>query len=323
MTTDFPAADLAHEAAPVPTPTITVWEGESLFSRLIRTVILPLIGSKQVLRDVDRHARQLARTRLKGETPPPARVSRRYKITEKTFAGAKALFVEPKRGTAKRTIIYIHGGAYVAHLMYHQWHLVEGLASWNDARVIVPHYPLAPEHDWRPAFAMMMALYESVLSEVGADQITLTGDSAGGGFALSFAQLLRDEGQPLPAKLVLFSPWLDLREDNPAQAALDCDDPMLARPVLVWSAQKWAGETPLDDPRISPVLGDIRGLPPTLVFSGTADLLHSDSLDLIARAQRANCAMRLVIGERMTHAWSVLTTREAKRLHAETAAFLR
>uniref|UniRef100_UPI002615111D alpha/beta hydrolase fold domain-containing protein n=1 Tax=Novosphingobium sp. TaxID=1874826 RepID=UPI002615111D len=278
---------------------IEVWRGESLFSRLIRTVILPLMGSKAVLNDIDRHARQLARTRIKGEARPPRRMARRYRISSRSYAGADAMFVEPIGRQTRRTIIYIHGGAYVANMMHHQWHLVEGLVTHNDARVVIPHYPLAPEHDWQPAYAMMLALYESLVAEQCAENIILTGDSAGAGFALSLAQLLRDAGRPLPARLVLYSPWLDLRADNPAQAAMDHADPILARPVLVWSAQHWAGNTPLEDPRISPVLGDIRGLPPTLVFSGTADLLHPDALALIAKAEAHGCPMRLVIGERM------------------------
>jgi acetyl esterase/lipase len=322
MTTDNNQASRRSEAA-APRATVTIWTGESLFSRLIRTVILPLMGSKRVLNDIERHARQLQRARIKGEAPPPRRLARRYRISAKTFAGANALYVEPRSGAARRTIVYIHGGAYVANMMSFQWNLVEALASRNDARVIVPHYPLAPEHDWQPAFAMMTELYESLLAEGRAEDIVLTGDSAGAGLALSFAQLLRDRQRPLPARLGLYSPGLDLREDNPAQAAMDGADPMLARPVLVWSAKNWAGATPLDDPRISPVLGDLGGLPPTLVFSGTADLLHPDALALIARAQAADCPMRLIIGERMTHPWSVLDTRDARRLHAETAAFLR
>jgi acetyl esterase/lipase len=308
--------------SPTNRPWITVWTGESLFSRLIRTVILPLMGSKRVLQDIERHSRQLERARIAGEAQPPRKLKRRYRITSRTYAGHHAFVVEPRNGPARRTILYIHGGAYVANMMLFQWNLVAGLAAGNDARIIVPHYPLAPENDWRPGFAMMTALYDSLLAETSAGSIVLAGDSAGAGFALSFAQLLRDRERPLPARLLLYSPWLDLREDNPEQAAMDPADPMLARPVLVWSARHWAGDTPLDDPRISPVLGDLRGLPPTLVFSGTADLLHPDALALIARARAADCPMWLIVGERMTHAWSVLPTREAARLHAASAAFL-
>ena len=303
--------------------TLQVWRGESMFSRLIRLVVLPLMGSKQVLRDIERHTRQLRRQRIKGEAKPTRRVARNCNIVARDIAGSNVLFVEPKSGEITRTIIYIHGGAYVANMMMHQWNLVEGLAMHNRARVVVPHYPLAPENDWQPAFAMMRTLYDGLVADVGAENIALAGDSAGAGFALSLAKLLRDEGRPLPAKMVLYSPWIDLREENPQQDAYDAADPMLARPVLVWSAKHWAGETPLEDPRISPVFGDIRGLPPMLVFSGTADLLHPDALALFAKAQGDGCDLRLIIGERMTHAWSVLQTREARRLHAETAAFLR
>ncbi len=301
---------------------VDIWHGESLFSRLIRTVILPLMGSKRMLRNIDVHARHLQKTRKAGEARPPRRITRNYRITTRVYAGANALFVEPKCGAAQRTIVYIHGGAYVSNMLSYQWNLVEGLASRNAARVVVPHYPLAPEHDWQPGFAMMHELYAALLAEHGAESIVLCGDSAGGGFTLALAQMLRDQQAPLPGKLVLYSPWLDLREHNRDQDAYDAADPMLARPVLVWSARNWAGRTPLDDPRISPGLGDITGLPPILVFSGTADLLHPDSLALQAKAQRLNCPLRLIIGDRMTHAWSVLPTREARRLHAETASFL-
>lgn len=302
---------------------VVTWTGESLLSRLIRTVIIPVMRSKALLRDPARYSRFIAKSRSTGETPPPKRVVQRYDISTRTYAGADALVVEPRGAGAARTIVYIHGGAYVAHLAPLQWNLIEALASHNNARVIVPHYPLAPEHDWQPAYAMMMALYDDLLRETSADQIVLSGDSAGAGLALGFAQALRDAHRPRPGKVVLFSPWLDLREDNPAQAAFDAADPLLARPALVWAGKAWAGATPLEDPRISPVLGDLHGLSPMLVFSGTADLLHADALALLSRARENDHPVRLVIGERMTHAWSVVRTAETARLHREVAAFLR
>lgn len=302
---------------------VVTWTGESLISRLIRTVIIPAIRSKSLLRDVARYVRFIEKSRVAGEASPPKRVAKRYDISARAYAGADAVVVEPRGVAPTITIVYIHGGAYVAHLDRLQWNLIEALARHNNARVIVPHYPLAPEHDWQPAYAMMMALYDDLLRETSADQIVLSGDSAGAGLALGFAQALRDAHRPRPGKIVLFSPWLDLREDNPAQAAFDAADPLLARPALVWAGKAWAGATPLEDSRISPVLGDLRGLPPMLVFSGTADLLHADALALLSRARENDHPVRLVIGERMTHAWSVVRTAETARLHREVAAFLR
>jgi epsilon-lactone hydrolase len=133
---------------------------------------------------------------------------------------------------------------------------------------------------------------------------------------------LRERGKPMPGSIVLFSPFLNLIADNPAQAALEDVDPLLSRPALVWAARQWAHGTPLDDPRISPVLGNLAGLPPTLIFSGTADLLHVDSLQFVERARAQGVDVTYIEGRNMTHGWSVFPLPEAAPLYDTASSFI-
>lgn len=299
-----------------------VWIRERLGSKLIRKIVLPLLGVKRQMADPRRYARTIEAGRLKGDARPPARMQRRFEISAHMLAGSRVYRVDPLDASRKGAIIYIHGGAYVANMLPDQWRIVAGLATRSGARVLVPNYPLAPENSWQSAYRMLTELYADTLRTTPADRISVVGDSAGAGLALGLCQRWRDEGRALPGRLLLFSPWLDARADNEAQEALESADPLLSRPGLIWAARHWAGTLPLEHPAISPGLGDMRCLPPIMMFSGTADLLHADALALWDRAQRERISLDFIIGRNMTHAWSILPVREAQSMYDAAASFL-
>lgn len=300
-------------------PVKTVWKTESFASKMVRLIILPVLGIKRQMSDPVRYARVIEKGRLKGDAPPPARLRRHFRVDERVLLGSRVYTVDPIEEPATRTFIYIHGGAYVANLMPEQWRIVEGLAKRLRCRVVVPAYPLAPENDWRAAYRMLSELYDDVRKGVGQRSITIIGDSAGAGLTLGLAQQWRDEGRKLPDRLILLSPWLNATVDNPGQAALEAVDPLLSRPGLIWAARHWAGNSPLSDFRISPGLGDFRNLPPIMMFSGTADLLHDDAKALWSRAVEHGIDLHYVCGERMTHAWSLLPTKDTERIFDQIA----
>ena len=299
-----------------------IWIRERLGSKLIRKVVLPLLGVKRQMADARQYERTIEAGRLKGDARPPARMRRRFEISAHMLAGSRVYRVNPLDATSNGTIIYIHGGAYVANMLPDQWRIVAGLATRTGARVLVPNYPLAPENSWKSAYRMLTELYADTLRSTPADRISIVGDSAGAGLALGLSQRWRDEGRLLPRCLILFSPWLDARADNEAQEALESVDPILSRPGLVWAARHWAGNLPLEHPHISPGLGKISDLPPILMFSGTADLLHPDAIAFWERAQLENIRLNFVIGHKMTHAWSILPVKDASTLYDAAASFL-
>ena len=295
---------------------------ESMRAYLLRTVFFPLIGLKRTMSDSSRFAKLIAGQQNKRETGPGMLLRKRFRVTTEKVGGHTVHTINRLNEEPRGAIIYIHGGAYVANMDAFQWGIVKGLASRTGASVVVPIYPLAPEHDWRAAYAMIGALYDQLLQRTGPGDITLTGDSAGGGLALGFAQALRDAGRPMPGRLVLFSPWLNLSLDNPRQEALDTRDPFLARPALNWSAMQWAAGTPLTDPHISPVFGSLKNLPPILIFSGRADILNADAHELLEKARAEGAPLEFVEDENMTHAWSAAPIPEAQTLYDQAASFI-
>jgi len=297
---------------------------ESAPAYLYRLVYLPLAHPKRPSRPVSDDAFAVGLRTIQSAPDGPSPFAAEFRTTPIVKAGAyAATVVEPRAEPApSRTIIYLHGGAFVSRLIPAEKRLIEGLVERARARVVVLDYPLAPDHDWRDTYAAVDALWRELSRNKPPDRIAICGFSAGGGLALGFAQQLRDHGEPLPTRIVLVSPWLDLRPVNPGQQQLERADPILNRAELVQSARLWARGAPPDRPPVSPVLGSLRGLPPMLVFSGTADLLNADARALVRRAAAERAALRYVEGEHMLHSWALSRFREGRELRETAADFL-
>jgi monoterpene epsilon-lactone hydrolase len=265
-------------------------------------------------------AQAIDKDRLKGPSPPPRKMLQHIDFADETRAGCRVFRATPHAAAASDLrLIYLHGGAFVLDLLAVQWTLVDGLMRRVGAEVIAPIYPLAPEHGWEEGLGAVERLYLDVAAEVGASNVVIFGDSAGGGLALSLAQRLRDNGAPAPAALVLFSPWLDVSVTGADQPDIERRDPALSIGFLREAGELWAKDIPVSDPRVSPLFGDQSGLPPTIVFSGTRDVLDSDAL----RLAHANSSVEHQHYPEMIHVWPSAPTPEGRRALDEAAAFIR
>ena len=183
----------------------------------------------------------------------------------------------PVKGGIDHTLMLIHGGGFCVGTpqMSRAW--AAALSASFQATVVLPDYPLSPEAAFPEAADAVGAVWE-VLASRG--EVGLLGDSAGANLALGLAQKL--VGTPsAPGVLVLSSPWLDLSVDRSADATLAARDPMLSAKWLAACADAYAPDR-LDDPGVSPLLGSLAGLPPTLVIGGTEDVLSPDLDRLVA-----------------------------------------
>ncbi|WP_170219487.1 alpha/beta hydrolase fold domain-containing protein [Nocardioides litoris] len=213
-----------------------------------------------------------------------SRTSTRYDVrtTDEPFP---VHTLRPRGARPRTTVLYLHGGGYVApadpvHVRY-----ALRLARHLDAEVVLPDYPLAPEHTWRDSHDALVDLLTGLAAT--QDRVVVAGDSAGGGLALAVAQTVRDRGGRQPSHLVLHAPWADLTTtsaDREARAH-DAVDPWLFLSKLEAYAAWWAGDpADLRRPEVSPAHADLTGLPPTIVFCGTRDLLVRDARLLADRA---------------------------------------
>jgi acetyl esterase/lipase len=152
----------------------------------------------------------------------------------------------------------------------------------------------------------MTRLLARAVAEHGAGEVVLMGDSAGGGMALAVAQQHRDCGGPALRRVVLISPWLDVATDHPDQLEIAPRDLMLRIPVAQEAGRLYAGELPVDDPRVSPLHGDLRGLPPVDVFVGTDELVLVDATRLEANAKESGAVVHVDVGRDMQHVYPIL-----------------
>lgn len=238
--------------------------------------------------------------------------------------GARTFFVAPKQpAPGAGRILYLHGGGYVQHMIPPQWYLVRRLVETTGRTVVVPHYKRAPAFGAAEILDQVLGIYADLVHAGGAERLALLGDSSGGGMALAVAQMLRDAGKPLPEKLVMLAPWLDLRANDPEQAEIARGDPMLDQPGAQVAGRWYARDIPLDDPRVSPLNGDLRGLPPMLLLVGTRDMLVADARRLKQKAAAQGVPLAYREYPEMFHVWAVTPIPEAQAAFEDIAAFLR
>nr|WP_167951512.1 alpha/beta hydrolase fold domain-containing protein [Brevibacterium marinum] len=219
--------------------------------------------------------------------------------------------VEPSTPAAHGTrseavVVYVHGGGWVNEIAPQHWTLIARIARETDQRVIVPIYPLLPFGTARGARDGVIDL---IRTELGCGhQVRLAGDSAGGQISLSATLQLRDEGVQLPATTLL-SPALDLTWTNPQIDVVQPYDPWLGRPGGRFLAQEWRGEDDLDDPVVSPLFGEMGGLGPLTILTGTRDVLNPDAHVLRGRAHDADVSVAWHEGEGQLHVYALLPTK--------------
>lgn len=226
---------------------------------------------------------------------------------------------------AERTILYLHGGGYVfgAPRLYRTMTYPWALKA--RANVFAPVYRLAPEHPCPAAIDDAVAAYDWLLAEGATpDRLVVAGDSAGGGLALAMLMALRDAGRPMPAGAVLFSPWTDLGATGPSVAANAHSDAMFMTETITEGAKRYSGDLDLKDPRVSPLFGEFKGLPPLLLFASRTELLFDDSARLIPKARAAGVSARLEAQDGLPHVWPMFYALmpEAKASIALAAQFV-
>ena len=216
------------------------------------------------------------------------------------------------------TILYLHGGAYVAGSPASHRHFTSRLTWTAHARTYVPDYRLAPEHPFPAAVDDAEAAYRALVdSGVDPAHLVLAGDSAGGGLACSLLLRVRAAGLPLPAGAVLFSPYTDLEHSGPS---IRTNAPTDYIPLELGSEIEpnldYLGDADPRDPYASPLHADLAGLPPLLVFAGGREMVLDDSIRLAAKAREAGVDVDLHVEPDMFHVWPAIIPNAPASLRA-------
>ncbi|GAB2454819.1 acetyl esterase/lipase [Conyzicola lurida] len=228
--------------------------------------------------------------------------------------------VSPRRGTPTGSVVYVHGGGWVNQIVLQHWQLAAQIAAESNTTVILPIYPLVPFGTATDAAAGVSTIVRESIERYGSASIA--GDSAGGQIALSVAQVLRDEHGVVLPRTVLISPALDLTWSNPRIPAVQPTDPWLGVPGGRVLAEKWRGDLDLLDPLVSPLAGDLAGLGPITLFSGTRDVLNPDAHLLVERARVAGVELDFQEGVGDVHVYPLLPIRSGRDARAVIVAAL-
>lgn len=202
-------------------------------------------------------------------------------------------------------ILYLHGGGFLFGSIPSYRQRAMRFSFRCDAEVFVPEYRLAPKHPFPAALDDALTAFQYVRATRPGVPIFVTGDSAGGGLALSLLVRLRDQMQQLPAGAIMLSPWLDL---SSCQRTLRGDRWLTSAHLQRWS-QYYVGAADAANPEISPIFADLSQLPPLLLLAGEQEILLDDAMRATERALSAGSCARLIVGKGMQHDWPLTLPR--------------
>ncbi len=237
--------------------------------------------------------------------PPPPSVE----VHDAALGGVPARRLVPAGADPESCVLYLHGGGYISGSLDTHLEVMARLARASRSIVVGIDYRRAPEDPFPAALEDAVAAFrELTVASGGIRHRGLVGDSAGGGLALAMMAALRDAGETLPEAAVLFSPWVDLTlAGGSIQERLHLDR-VLHPSILKRAVELYLAGADPRNPSASPLFGDLRGLPPTLVQVGTSEILFDDSRRLAAALESAGSPVELRIWDEMLHFWQFYAT---------------
>lgn len=228
------------------------------------------------------------------------------KTTAVDAGGVPAEWVDAPGADAGRVIVYLHGGGYVVGSVVSHRNLASRLGRAAGARVLNVGYRMGPENPFPAAVDDAVAAYRWLMQNGGTPERTaVAGDSAGGGLALATLLALKDGGDTLPAAAFVMSPWTDLTMSGDSMTSRADKDPMIQGPMLGGMAQAYLQGKDASDPLISPLNGDLTGLPPVYAQVGEAEVLYDDAARFVEKAKAAGVDATFDPWPEMFHVWQL------------------
>jgi len=253
--------------------------------------------------------------------PAPAPVA----MATADLGGVKAERLCVPGADETKAILYIHGGGFVAGIPANHRPLTWRLAAQVKVPVYVVDYRLAPEHPFPAGLDDCVAAYRALLAKgIAPGKIAIGGDSAGGNLTLATALKLKQDRTPLPGCLVALSPVTDLAEGGPSHAENVKSDAMFDARTFETVAAAYCPGHDARDPLVSPLRGDVAGLPPTLFQCSGAEMLRDDSIRMEAKMKAAGVDTTIEVWPKVFHVWQVTADilPEGRAAIAKIAAFI-
>ena len=248
---------------------------------------------------------------------------------ELSIRGIPAEWITPKaKHNQDHIILYCHGGGYTCGSLKYARVLGSKLSLHTGLRVMSFEYSLAPEHPYPAALDDATVIWNYLMSlGIGAKNVVVVGDSAGGNLALELLLRIRSQGRIMPKGLVLMSPWTDMTLAGKTYETCKDIDPILTKNYIQHARFSFVGlndkydeaveNYPIEDsdfdysdPKYSPLFADLDGFPPTLIQVGSNEILKDDSYRLYDKLLSVGS---LVTMEEYEDEWHVFQMSPGKR----------
>lgn len=254
-----------------------------------------------------------------------AKIPDGIEIKEDKINNIYAEWIIPDGADKSKLILYVHGGGYVSGSCNDHRGFVSKLAKNCGIMTLVFDYRLAPEHPFPAGLNDTVAVYQWLLDNgFKRENIVIAGESAGGGLTLATLLALKEKNIPMPAAAVAISPWTDLTCSSDSYRT---KNKVSLAPMNSWLVfrKHYIGNNPANLPLISPLFGDLHGLPPTFINSGEADEIFEDGEKFYLKAKEAGVDITFRAGKDMVHCYPLLAPmfKEATEAMDEICEFIK
>ena len=252
----------------------------------------------------------------------------KVKVEKTTMDGVQVFIVTPEAirpENRNRLLIHMHGGCYVLNPGEAGLPEVIFMAGFGGYKVISVDYRMPPEAYFPAALDDGMTVWKAALKSNDPKNMAIFGTSAGGALALEMVLRAKQEGLPLPAAIAPGTPMSDTTKTGDTFYTNELlDNVLVSRDGFCDAGAKvYANGRDLKDPMLSPVYGDMHGFPPTILTSGTRDLLLSNTVRVHRKLRQAGVEAVLQGYEGQSHAHYIRddTAPETKEVFGEIAGF--
>ncbi|HWZ52776.1 MAG TPA: alpha/beta hydrolase [Granulicella sp.] len=262
------------------------------------------------------------------QTLPAMRQRLHVTVKPDTINGVRVFVVTPDvipPQHQKQLLLHVHGGCY--ELFPGESGTSEAIlmAGLGHYKVISVDYRMPPEAYFPGALDDAMTVYQAALKTAGAKHVAVFGTSAGGALTLEMMLRAKQLGLPMPAAIAPGTPMSDLTKTGDSFYTNELVDNILVsrNGSCHAAAMVYAHGHDLKDPLLSPVYGDMHGLPPAILTTGTRDLLLSNTVRVHRKLRQAGIDAQLEVFEGTSHAQYQFDDRvpETHEAFAEITAF--
>lgn len=227
------------------------------------------------------------------------------KVEDTNIAGVHCFVVTPDKmpsDNEHRLLVHVHGGGYV--FGPGEAALPEDAGRLRRLQGDLSRLPDAAGLPYPAAMDDAMAVWKTLVESNDPRRMAIFGTSTGGAMTLAMVLRARDEKLPLPAAIAPGTPWADIDKVGDSYA----DNEWVDNVLVTWdgwlgrAAKLYANGTDLKNPYISPIYGDFKGFPPTILTTGTRDLFLSNTVRTHRKLRRAGVIADLNVYEGQSHA---------------------